>query len=531
MVVLRGIVGAFGQRAASNPNLLEYHGHRLLSQKWQDRTDQSDPRRPRLLSPASDEHSSLVTEKDTLDLATESASPAPPSVSPTDGNAGFSTAAAIKAASHAPRCACSGRAVVSSLAVNRVQSTYSTPVYESAQGGILDLDHRLWSCTVSSAQRIDGKQELAHSSTEKDDETGALSECAATGGGSSGRLDGSAYRRRAFASVHVGQLFFEDDPEDTLADATQEPTGRDPHAHQRRDRNSVVGEESMPPAIRGHQDCSNLICRGSGDHQRRVNSRSVSEGSRLLSNACNEALPKHSVTVLLPVKNGGAHLMDAVQSVRSCAQRMLSEWKLELLIVDDGSDDGAVERALAAVGFTSSRRGYDCSGENIGKDTDKIRQEVAGSGTSFNEVATTEMPAEAHCDVSAATNNTASAAVHNEEQAAGEDARGNVPRKCFEGGAPLAVRVIRHERTLGVAESLNEGLREAKSELIARMDADDVCIPERFHEQVLRSCSGGKEGHFVFNFDINCLSETLNYSFRGEPRVDRVTPDAIPCGC
>lgn len=480
IAALRGVVGTYGQGAAANPNLLEYHGNRLLSQNWQERTAPCDnPRRPLLLSPATDEPSSLATQKDKLDLTPESKSCTRTPISPMGGDATSSTTAAIKALSYTPRCACSGRAVVSSLAVNRVQSTYSTPVYESAQGGILDFDRRLWSCMVSSVPRIDGKQELAHPRRGKGDETGAVSESAATSGGSSGKLDRSAYRRRAFASVHVGQLFFEDDPEERLADAAEEPTGRDPHAHQRRDRN-----KSLLPAIRRHQDCSNLIDRGSGDNQQRVDSRSVSEGWRLLSEPCHEALPKPSVTVLLPVKNGGAHLVDAVQSVRSCAQRMLPDWKLELLIVDDGSDDGAVERALAAVGLAAFWRGYEGSADNVGKETDKIRQEAAGSGTFFDEVATTEVPAEAQCHVSAVKNSTASAAVDDEEQAASEGARGNVLRKCFEGGASLAVRVIRHEHTLGVAESLNEGLREAKSELIARMDADDVCIPERLHEQV-----------------------------------------------
>lgn len=485
IAVLRGVVGTYGQGAAANPNLLEYHGHRLLSQNWQECTDPCDnPRRPLLQSPATDERSSLVTEKDRLGLAPESEPCTPTLISLMDGDATSPTTATIKALSYTPRCACSGRAVVSSLAVNRVQSTYLTPVYESAQGGILDLDRRLWSCMVSSVPRIDGKQELAHPRRGKDYETGAVSESTAIGGGSSGRLDRSAYRRRAFASVHVGQLYFEDDLEETLADAAQEPTGLDTHAHQRRDRNGVSGKESLLPAIRGHKDCLDLIDRDSGDHQQRVDSRSVAEGWSLLSKPCHEALPKHSVTVLLPVKNGGARLVDAIQSVRSCAQRMMPDWKLELLIVDDGSDDGAVERALAAVGLDAFRRGYESSAENVGKEDDKIKQEAAGSGTSFNEVATTEVPLEAHCHVSAVTNSTASAAVHDEEQAAGKGAHANVLRKSVEGGASLAVRVIRHEHTLGVAESLNEGLREAKSELIARMDADDVCIPERLHEQV-----------------------------------------------
>lgn len=58
--------------------------------------------------------------------------------------AAAATAAAINAFRAAPRCGCAGRAVVSSLAVNRVQSTYSTPVYATRGGGVVDLDRRLW---------------------------------------------------------------------------------------------------------------------------------------------------------------------------------------------------------------------------------------------------------------------------------------------------------------------------------------------------------------------------------------------------
>lgn len=48
----------------------------------------------------------------------------------------------------------------------------------------------------------------------------------------------------------------------------------------------------------------------------------------------------------------------------------------------------------------------------------------------------------------------------------------------------LSVRVIRHDQSLGLALSLNEGLKEAKNELVARMDADDVCMPDRLKRQV-----------------------------------------------
>ena len=43
---------------------------------------------------------------------------------------------------------------------------------------------------------------------------------------------------------------------------------------------------------------------------------------------------------------------------------------------------------------------------------------------------------------------------------------------------------IKNEQNLGVAESLNKGLDMAKGEYIARMDADDISLPERFEKQL-----------------------------------------------
>lgn len=43
---------------------------------------------------------------------------------------------------------------------------------------------------------------------------------------------------------------------------------------------------------------------------------------------------------------------------------------------------------------------------------------------------------------------------------------------------------VRNEKNLGLTQSLNVGLRLARGEYIARMDADDVCLPNRFKAQV-----------------------------------------------
>ena len=46
------------------------------------------------------------------------------------------------------------------------------------------------------------------------------------------------------------------------------------------------------------------------------------------------------------------------------------------------------------------------------------------------------------------------------------------------------IRVLANGENLGVARSLNRGIREARGDFIARMDADDECFPERLREQV-----------------------------------------------
>jgi glycosyltransferase involved in cell wall biosynthesis len=45
------------------------------------------------------------------------------------------------------------------------------------------------------------------------------------------------------------------------------------------------------------------------------------------------------------------------------------------------------------------------------------------------------------------------------------------------------VLVLDNERNLGVTPTLNRGLATANGELIARMDADDISLPERLEKQ------------------------------------------------
>lgn len=46
------------------------------------------------------------------------------------------------------------------------------------------------------------------------------------------------------------------------------------------------------------------------------------------------------------------------------------------------------------------------------------------------------------------------------------------------------IRLIRNEKNAGLAVALNRCLTEAKGEYIARMDADDISLPDRFEKQI-----------------------------------------------
>lgn len=46
------------------------------------------------------------------------------------------------------------------------------------------------------------------------------------------------------------------------------------------------------------------------------------------------------------------------------------------------------------------------------------------------------------------------------------------------------VRIIRHPKNHGLVSSLNEGVSQAKGKFIARMDADDISLPNRFKIQL-----------------------------------------------
>jgi glycosyltransferase involved in cell wall biosynthesis len=55
----------------------------------------------------------------------------------------------------------------------------------------------------------------------------------------------------------------------------------------------------------------------------------------------------------------------------------------------------------------------------------------------------------------------------------------------------LPIRIVQLETNMGLGAALSEGLSYCSSDLVARMDADDVCLPERFEKQVKMFKSSG----------------------------------------
>ena len=46
------------------------------------------------------------------------------------------------------------------------------------------------------------------------------------------------------------------------------------------------------------------------------------------------------------------------------------------------------------------------------------------------------------------------------------------------------IKLVRNPENIGLTKSLNIALRHCKGEFVARMDSDDICLPERFEKQV-----------------------------------------------
>jgi glycosyltransferase involved in cell wall biosynthesis len=48
----------------------------------------------------------------------------------------------------------------------------------------------------------------------------------------------------------------------------------------------------------------------------------------------------------------------------------------------------------------------------------------------------------------------------------------------------LPLKIVGYEENKGLAYALNYGLDYCSNELVARMDSDDICLPDRFEKQL-----------------------------------------------
>ena len=72
------------------------------------------------------------------------------------------------------------------------------------------------------------------------------------------------------------------------------------------------------------------------------------------------------------------------------------------------------------------------------------------------------------------------------------------------------IKIINNERNIGLTKSLNKGLKMARGEYIARMDADDISMPERL-EKELTTITNDKEIGMVTSW-IDEISQIVTHS-------------------
>jgi glycosyltransferase involved in cell wall biosynthesis len=65
-----------------------------------------------------------------------------------------------------------------------------------------------------------------------------------------------------------------------------------------------------------------------------------------------------------------------------------------------------------------------------------------------------------------------------------DDGSDDGSRQLAAAAGDARIRVLADGRHLGLAARLNEGVRQARGSLLARMDADDLCFPQRLELQV-----------------------------------------------
>lgn len=55
----------------------------------------------------------------------------------------------------------------------------------------------------------------------------------------------------------------------------------------------------------------------------------------------------------------------------------------------------------------------------------------------------------------------------------------------FHSAFPLLIKIVPLPVNCGLANALNQGIQKCSHEIIARMDSDDICFPDRFEKQIV----------------------------------------------
>ena len=84
------------------------------------------------------------------------------------------------------------------------------------------------------------------------------------------------------------------------------------------------------------------------------------------------------------------------------------------------------------------------------------------------------------------------------------------------------IRYVKNASNLKLIKSLNKGIDLARGEYIARMDADDISLPNRFQEEY---------DFMEQNPDISVCSSNVYYLFPNKIKKSRYYPSRTPAGC
>lgn len=101
----------------------------------------------------------------------------------------------------------------------------------------------------------------------------------------------------------------------------------------------------------------------------------------------------------------------------------------------------------------------------------------------------------------------------------------------FKAAAPMPVDLIELKENHGLAAALREGLSACTYDIVARADADDISVPERFERQIPLVADGQFDvlGSAMYEFSIDpSTPDALRHVATGSRRISEVIPRRNP---